>query len=278
MKKILVTTDFSANSKAGIRLAIQLSLQAPSELIFYYVSGPSAANAWIQLEPKEASDGRLRESLHQFIREIYQETRHQPDKIDCVVEDGPHVYAAIIAYAQKCKADYICLGTRGGGIVDKFMGTNASSLIAASPLPLIVVPHTYRMKPLKSVFYASDMESIGTELHQVEKFASLFDAPIAVYHYDYFLEEDEVKSKLKKIADKYASGSLTFHFKKLYAEVPLLDQLQDDIHKSKPSIIAMFTKQNRGWFERLFLSSTAAAMGFDTKTPLLVFRKHKAVT
>lgn len=37
MKRILVTTDFSANSKAGVRFAIQLALQTKCELVFYNV-------------------------------------------------------------------------------------------------------------------------------------------------------------------------------------------------------------------------------------------------
>lgn len=167
------------------------------------------------------------------------------------------------------------MSTRGGGVADKFMGTNASSLITTSSVPLIVVPHTYRMKPLKSILYASDLEKIGTELKSVEKFATAFDASIAVYHYNYlFEEEEEVKSKLNKIADKYSSGKVSFHFRKFYAEQTLLSHLQEDIRKSKPSIITMFTKQNRSWFERLFISSKTAEFGFDTKTPMLVFRKQ----
>jgi nucleotide-binding universal stress UspA family protein len=281
MKKILVITDFSSNSKAGIRFAIQLANQEFFELIFYNVNVPLAIDAWTQIDYNNARDSEnssLKNQLNQLVKRIYKQTKKNIGKIDCVVENNAEIDASIIAYAKKRNVDFICMSTRGGGIADKFMGTNASSLITTSPIPLIVVPHTYRMKPLKSVLYASDMENIGMELKQVEKFASLFDASIGVYNYDYFMEEDDVKSKFRKIADKYNSAKVTFHFKKLYAEVPLLNQLQDDIRKSKPSIIAMFTKQDRSWFERLFLSSKTAELGFDTKTPMLVFRKHKAVT
>ena len=36
MKKILVTTDFSNASKAGMRFAIQLATQMEVELVFFY--------------------------------------------------------------------------------------------------------------------------------------------------------------------------------------------------------------------------------------------------
>jgi nucleotide-binding universal stress UspA family protein len=274
MKKILVTTDFSANSKAGIRFAIQLASQTPCELIFYNVQDSLAVDAWTQLNYNNVKDSDnilLKDTLTKFIGNIYK-GKHA-GKIDCVIENKTDVDTSIIAYAQKCKADYICMSTRGGGTISKIMGTNASSLITTSSVPLIVVPHTYRSKPLKSVLYASDMEQIAAELKSVEKFASVFDANIAVYHYDYFLEHDEVQSKLNKIADKHHGNKLSFHFKKFYAEQTLLGHLQDDIRKSRPSIIAMFTKQDRNWFERLFIPSKTAEFGFDTTTPLLVFRK-----
>jgi nucleotide-binding universal stress UspA family protein len=276
MKKILVTTDFSTNSKAGIRFAIQLAAQEPCLLIFYNVielSDNSVATDHNYIELSVLDSEIRQEKLMKFVTAVYKQVGKKEGTVDWVIDNKPSVDESIIAYAQKCKADYICMSTRGGGIADKFMGTNASSLITTSPVPLIVVPHTYRTKTLKSILYASDMEKIGTELKSVEKFAAALHANVAVYHYDYFLEQQGVKSKFNKIADQYRSDKLAFHFKKFYAEQTLLSHLQVDIRKSKPSIVAMFTKQDRTWFERLFISSKTAELGFDTKTPLLVFRK-----
>ena len=276
MKKILVCTDFSSNSKAGIRFAIQIASQATCELIFYNVNTPLAMDAWTQLDyndPKDSKNFFSKDQLKEFIMKIYRNTEKKAGKTEYIVEDRPDVDASIISCAQKCNADYICMSTRGGGVIDKFMGTNASSLIISSPIPLIVVPHAYRTKSLKSILYASDIENIGAELKSVEKFAAEFGASIDAYHYDYFIEKEEMKARLNKIADKYSSNKVAFHFKKLYAEATLLSHLQDDIQKSRPSIIVMFTKQNRNWFERFFLSSKTAELGFDTKTPMLVFRK-----
>ena len=47
MKKILVTTDFSENSKAGLYFAIQLASQNDAELTFfntYHILVPTAWN------------------------------------------------------------------------------------------------------------------------------------------------------------------------------------------------------------------------------------------
>lgn len=277
MKKILVTTDFSNNSKTGIRFAIQLAAQAACELIFYNVNVISSVNAWTDLnynDFKDSENAILKDRLQKFIMDIYTQTGKQQGKTDYIIDNGDEVDNATIDYAQKINADFICISSRGGGMISKFLGSNTSKLITTSPVPLLIVPHTYRIRPLQSIFYASDIQNIGIELRAVLQFAEPFSANIDVFHYDYLLNYTEEAAKLKKIADRHHFKNVAFHFMKLNAELSLLNHMQADIRKSKPSVIAMFTKQDRNWFERLFLSSKTAELGFDTKTPMLVFRKH----
>ena len=49
--------------------------------------------------------------------------------------------------------------------------------------------------------------------------------------------------------------------------------MRKEIKKEKPSMVILFTKQNRNWYDRLFLSSESADMAFNAQVPLLVFRK-----
>ncbi|MDI1255483.1 MAG: universal stress protein [Flavobacterium sp.] len=278
MQKILVTTDFSSNSKAGIRFAIQLASQTPCELIFYNVIELTDINVWTDRSYTDFSGINIavrQDKLRKFIMAIYRQSGKVPGKVDFVIDSRSEIDTSIIAFAEKSNIDIICMSTRGGGIISKFMGTNASRLITASPVPLLVVPHSYRSKALQSILYASDLEKIDVELKIVAAFATAFNANISVYNYDAFIDEDGVRNKQKQIAAKYKSDKVSFHFEKFYIEHSLLHQLQDAIQKSKPSIVTMFTKQNRDWFERLFLSSKTAELGFDTTTPMLVFRKKK---
>ncbi len=276
MKKILVTTDFSANSEAGIRFAIQLASQSQYELIFYNVFQLADINTWTDLNYNDAGSTHIEtgaDKLRKFIMAIYKKEGKKAGKVDFIIENKPDVDQSIMAYAQQIHASYICLGTRGGGVISKFLGTNASTLITKSPIPLLVVPRSYHSRPIISVLYASDLEKIEHELEVVQSFATAVNASIAVYNYDEFIDEEGVRNKQEIIARKFKSPQVTFHFEKCYLERSLLDHLKDDIQKINPSVIAMFTKQDRNWFERLFLSSKTAELGFDTRTPLLVFRK-----
>jgi nucleotide-binding universal stress UspA family protein len=74
MNKIVVTTDFSANSKKGILFAIQLATQTKCELIFFNVVQIFMPAIWdntyyFQFENDELK--RSQDYLKEFIAAIY---------------------------------------------------------------------------------------------------------------------------------------------------------------------------------------------------------------
>jgi len=278
MNKIMVTTDFSVNSKAGIRFALQLAKQTKSKLIFFHSQELPKPTRWslekyntyVAVELKK-THARLR----QFIDKISHQTGLKASEAQFVVAEGYEVDHTIIDFAKHINANYICMSTRGASALKKLIGTTASAILTTSPIPVIVVPKTYRVSPISNILYASDFNNLRGELNRVVGFAKTLKARVSVYHYDFLFPVKEVKIKLEKMAAKHASKSVTFHLQKLRVENSLSNHLQMDIKKSKPNLVVLFTKQNRGWYERIFLSSKSAALSFDTKTPLLVFKKRE---
>lgn len=146
MQKIFVTTDFSANSKAAIRFAMQFAKENPSEIVFYNIFEGVADNNW---DPKKklASHKEERQiKLNKFIETIYKESTIKPGNYKCIVDIGIDTKNLILASAKKNKANFICISSRGGGILKKLLGSTASALIELSPVPVIVVPKSYRIK------------------------------------------------------------------------------------------------------------------------------------
>lgn len=276
MKKILVTTDLSANSKSAIRFAIQLSTQTKCDLVFYNIFEGVENNAWNPTTGKKIvkSTHELRlEKLNKLVMSIYTEFNIPVKKIKCVTETGIDVNSMIINYVKKNSMDYICIGTRGGGIVKKIIGTTTSQLIQNSPVPVLAIPKGYKVSPISSLLYSSDLANLKVELAEIKKFAKPLSAVINVYNYDYLLEIEDVKTRLGKIALKNKSEGVTFHFRKMLIENSIAKHLQADAAKTKPSIVVLFTKQNKNWYERLFLRQNTKEVTFDTKTPLLILRK-----
>ena len=276
MTTILVTTDFSSNSKAGIRFAIQLASQMPCKLVFYNALELMIPTLWSTEEMAEFIQTETtvcKKQLGKFLKNIFKKAEKEDITYDYAVEMGMNVDNFIANYAQKINTDFICMSTRGAGMLNQLIGTNASTLVSTSPVPVIVVPKSYRFKPITKIGYSSDFENFDKEIKTVGNLAVALNSKIHVYHFSYQLHESESKAELEEIERKYASDNIAFHVPKLEIEYSLVENLHHVVKKAKPSLLVMFTKQKHNWFERFFYSSKTADMTFDIKVPLLAFRK-----
>ena len=270
---LLVTTDFSANSKAGIRFAIQLAAQGKYQLVFYHCLPYLKPTRWSddQYEAySRAESQKTAEALQKFVLKVYRDARTKRTRFECVVQLRADVQQAIIKYAAEIGAGAICIGTRGAGRLRKMIGTNTSALIHHSPIPLFAVPRNYRRGAIKHILYATDLNHLGPELKQVRNIARPFKAPITVVHYDYLADVKEAREKLEKVAHEHRHRGVTFLFRKYNVDKSLAEHLRKDFQVKKVSLAILFTNQKRGWFDKLFLSSKSADVAFDTKTPLLI--------
>lgn len=273
---LLVTTDFSTNSKAAIRFALQMTSQTPCNLVFYHCLPLMIPTGWSKEEGGIYAQNELKkgkEQLSRFIKTIIKQSKMPVTPYEYDVEIDVDVDNAIIKYAQKIQADYICMCTRGAEILKKFIGTNASNLVNTSPIPVLVIPKNYRVKPITKVAYSSDFESIEHEITLVKAFAATLKAKVDVYHFHFEVHETNSKEVFKRIVNKYKSENVAFHIPRLYLEYSLLENLQFTLKKDKPSILVMFTQQKQNWFERIIFDSKTADMTFDIKIPLLAIRK-----
>jgi nucleotide-binding universal stress UspA family protein len=280
MKKLLVTTDFSGNSKAGIRFGIQLAEQLNYEVVFLHIIEIIKPTSWSNKRYRNFSESKKTEAgqkLIDFIAAVCRESGFKQGNFRYAVELDMDAKGRIIKHAKKIGASFICMSTHGAGRLQKLFGTTASALITTSPIPVIVVPKGSRVKPLTSLFYASDFAALPHELRLVESFAEHLNTKVMVYHYDYLLHVPENKAKLDRLVNKYKAPNISFRLQKQNVESPLSDHFRHDIAKAKPSLVVLFTKRNRTWFDRLVLPSETAEMAFHSKTPLLVFRKGKHV-
>lgn len=275
--KVLVPTDFSANSKAGIRFAIQLASQRKTSLIFYHAVSLLKPTRWSEAKFEAYRSKELKSinaSLTTFVSGVYSQLGARKTKLQCVVQESFRPERAIVEFAMKIKAGAICLSTHGGGRLKKLIGSNASAVLSSSPVPVFVIPEGYRRTPISNILYSSDLDDLPRELKQVMNFANKIEANVSVYHYDYLLDLEETKLKLLKISDRFKAPRVKFVFQKLNLEQSLAAHLAKDIRKSKASVAVLFTNQKRGWFDKIFLSSKSAEVSLTSKVPLLVYPKR----
>ncbi len=276
MKKILVTSDFSSNSKAGMRFAIQMASQQECELTFfhsYYIMKPTSwgEKTFTSYENHEAT--KIKIKLEKFVAAVYKGMGAVPGKINLVVSSSFITDANIMKFAKDRAFDFICLSRRGGGKVKKIFGTNTSNLILQSEVPVFAVPNTYRHTKIKSVLYATDLSDLEKEMKRVVEFANPLGAEIELLHLNYPSDIVFNAKVIENIIRKFPKSHIKYSLETINLLYNLVVNLQAVIKKHKPSVLVMFTDQNQGFFQKLFLSSSTAEYSLNSSVPLLVYPK-----
>ena len=276
MRKILVTTDFSVNSKAGFRFAVSLVKKSKAELIFfhsYFLPKPTSWSEAAYSDYAKKERQKLINELEKFVAGVYKTMGVAPDRFKCVVAESIMPESGIMDYARKNNVDFICIATRGAGRFKKILGTTAGNLITQSQVPVIVVPQHYKTKNITHILYASDLKNYTQELKRVIEFAKPLKATIDVFHLSYPGELLINKSEMEATLKKQFKYNVKLHFENTDFTQPLAVNLQKAIASSKPSVVVMFTEQRRTFFQKLFLSSYSESIAFQVKTPMLIFNK-----
>lgn len=276
MEKILVTTDFSANSKAGLRFAIQLASQRKYELVFFHSYNITKPISWKDAAFADFERGevdKIQKRLEQFVASVYKSMNVVPETIKCVIKSSIFTDANIREYAQEHKFSFICISTRGAGNVKRILGTNTSRLIIHSDVPILVIPHGYRTQKITSVLYTSDLVNLDNELKKVVAFAKPLKAKVELLHFKYISEMDFKEEIMKKAVSKFSENDIELHLENIDMAKGMVANIERAIKKSKPSVVIMFTEQSRSFYEKIFVSSLSAEYSFDAKVPLLVFNK-----
>jgi len=278
MIKILVPTDFSTNSRAGLRFAIQWSSLQKSDLLFVHYFHTKRTSEWTDKEFKMhvAKDAvYYNKKLELFIRAIYTSTKTKPGKYVCLASYGLSADIAIMDYCRKHpEIGFICIATRGAGKIEKLLGTNTGNLTTRSSVPVITVPKNYRIKPIKHILYATDLRNYQEELKKVIALARPLSAQLSVLYLS--KQEDDLNdlTSMNNQVKEKLQYNIKLFIKDSSAASSLLKSLRKQIDKIKPSLIVMFTDQHRNFFQKLISPSKTEQISFGTKFPLLSYNKY----
>lgn len=268
--RILVTTDFSANSKSALKFAEVFKNQSLStEIIVYHAIQVMKPSTWSDKHFKaylnEEKD-RVTTELKKFSKSIFGK---KIDQITFLVENSVSSTSAIADAAKRLKCDAIFISTRGAGILRKLLGTNAEYLVNHSPVPVCAVPASSKIKAIKRITYLSDLEHLKKEMIKASSLATSIKGELDIAHISLAgLDKKEVEKAAKNMN---ASTPLNIVDNKKAAT--LVDSINGFVKKKKPDLLIMFTKRNKGFFESLFLPSKAAELTFTTKVPVFIYPK-----
>ncbi len=278
MKKILVTTDFSNASKAGLRFAIQLATQTDVELVFFHcfqaMIPTTIHRENIDKAVREQTEEHLAKLDH-FITSIHHSMEVSPGANQLVVVENLDLETAILDYAHQHECQFICMSTRGAGTIQKIVGTHTSWVIQRSFIPVLVVPHNYRVHPLEKILYSSDLENFEAEMTIVTAFAEMLDLKADLAHFYYPAEITLDKETLRQMWQTKYPVLDQVYFEQYNLDKHFPVQLDGLVKKVKPSLVVLFTHTKKTWFDKVFSNHVAESVSFVTEIPMLVYRKPK---
>ena len=137
IKRLLIATDFSADSKMTLDYGFALAQQYQAHVHLLHVLANSPSDREINWESSDAK-GPYHEAARRLHESIPAEV-HLWSKVTHAVREGKP-YREILSYAVEQDIDLICIGAHGKGLsLGTLFGSNANRILRESPCPVLVV-------------------------------------------------------------------------------------------------------------------------------------------
>lgn len=275
--KILVTSDFSTNSKGAIRFVQTLAKQSKEiEVIFFHAVHFAKPTRWSKdfyQEYKHNEIQRVTAEFQKFVHSVLGKDKAKFLSVKYIVHLSLYTEEDIMRYAEKNKMDFICIATQGAGVFRKMIGTHTSFIVQNAKIPVLVIPSHYRSKPIKKITYLSDFENIKKETDKVLNFSTTIKSSVHVLHYSSLVLNKNKFERSQELFTKEGYKGIKLNVIKNNLEVPMLERVSRYVAQSRPELLVMFTKKEKSFFERLFVPSKSAELTYTTKVPVLIYSK-----
>lgn len=165
MKKILVPTDFSRNSKNALFIAAKIAAKSGAEIellhanvaTIYSTPLSEYAPATDYMEDQEYDESAAR-ALEKMKFELYENPAFAKVKVSVRVEEG-FLHSCVRQVAEQDGADLVVMGTKGASGVQEFLvGSNTEKVIRTAPCPVLAIPEGVEDFELKTVLLPSTLK------------------------------------------------------------------------------------------------------------------------
>ncbi len=278
MKTLLYATDFSDNSVPAFRYALMLKDQLKAKLYVLHVFDMKATFiSTVSLTYAKREEVMLREQAEQldaFCRE-HADNKDVTEDLVPLVHENSIPSAGILEKVESLNADLIIIGTKGSSVLqDFFMGSTASALIGNSYVPVLAVPVSAGVKPLREVVYATAFEE--ADILAVRKLVALaqpFQARIRLVHVTNKKEyagADQMEWFKEMLGNKVEYGNILFD---LRVSEDVTASLLGYIRETDGDLIVMLERESANLIQRLWKGDTVKKIKMQLERPLLSFHK-----
>ncbi|MFT6795782.1 MAG: nucleotide-binding universal stress UspA family protein [Maribacter sp.] len=279
MKKILIPTDFSKNSKNAIRYALALFQETSCHFFLLYINVEGSdvrektiyelgTNIMVKKEAKSISQ-KLKD-LEQFVTSI--SSKKEYHQVTIIREEG-YFLKNIRKHIQEKEIELIVMGTRGASeLKEFFMGTRSGDVITKVESDVLVVPDNAEFKGFMNVVFSVDFE-INYDDKTLKKIADIIPSKMAQIKMLYVTKSEiklmnKVALQQKKLVQRLSQILPNPISLERVVSRKVEDGVQVFAESSNADLIIMISK-DYGLLQELFLDTTVEEVSFNTRIPLL---------
>ena len=286
MKTILVLTDFSKKAEHAAKFAVAVAAEANAEIILYHAFNvPQPAPVF----PPEPLGAIYTPPSFEEYNEIEQESLQQLTKLQEQfknLENGVRTSIKIINepgnladnvsdLLKKEKIWMIVMGEKRKSddpVTRFFLSSDTYEVINRSTCPVLLIPEKSRIKPIKKLAFATDLDETDYEaIKFIAEMAGIYHAEIVVAHV--ILNKVSKEDTLKDLEHLKNLSSRVNYYNIKYRDI-LADELTESLEEftriEEIDILAMVHKK-RTFLERIFRKNTIKEILNLHNTPLLVY-------
>lgn len=276
MVNILVPTDFSDLSKVALEFAIKVANKLDGNITLLHVVTiiqPTRASMRLRLESlEEELMSCAKEDMDSLIAEMASKIKTTKN-ISSKIIQGSSFNTTVKNEAKKLRSGLVVMGTRGAnGLRKVVLGSNTTSVIDSSAIPVLVVPELAEFKSFKKLVYATDLKHLDAEIEVILPYVKIFESDVEVLH---------VTSSAKAVAESEAKineAIAKVDYKKFKVNVVVAKDIdkavEQHVAENKVDLLTTFTHEY-SFYERLFDRSLTRKLAFQSRLPLLAFRQTK---
>ena len=279
MKKILITTDFSANSTNAVHYALDLFQETPCHFFLLYVNMQGLAymekpiydfgtNILVEKESKTIEQ-KLRD-LEKYFKTI---SATKNIHLFTTIHEEGYFLKSIRKHIEENNIELIVMGTKGANDVKEFfMGSNAGDVITKVECDVLVIPDKARYEGYEEVVFATDFAlpylddiliGISTLISsKASKIRVLYVAKTAKRLSD--IEQQRKENLLQRLTE-WLPNPVSFHT----LEDKNVEKTVLDFAQSISADLIIMVSKDYGFLHKQFLDTTVEEVSFDSHIPLL---------
>jgi len=208
MKKLLFLTDFSAHATHAAEYGYDLAQKIHANVLLCNIviipaeTPHSAMLVWPMDDHDSLIDGSI-EQLKTLMNHLTaQRNKKGFEPIVHIINEEGYVTDRVGAIVDANRIDMIVMGTHGSsGLSTLMLGNHARNMIDSTTKPLLLIPDTAKIKPVKKIAYATDFTNKKEDMAAIFTLVELakdLNAEILITHI-----QDEASSKeFKKWLDE----------------------------------------------------------------------------